>query len=116
MTTMAIAFIILGAGIGSLKESIDKILHPEVSTFDIPSLAIIAVAIVVKVVDGGDTLSLKGEKYKSDALVASGIDALFDAVITFATLVSAGLVFFFNFDIQGYVGRCYFCFDFKSGV
>ena len=52
MTTMAIAFIILGAGIGSLKESIDKILHPEVSTFDIPSLAIIAVAIVVKVVMG----------------------------------------------------------------
>ena len=60
MTTMAIAFIILGAGIGSLKESIDKILHPEVSTFD--------------------------------------------AVITFATLVSAGLVYFFNVDIQGYVG------------
>ena len=41
---------------------------------------------------------------KSDALVASGIDALFDAVITFATLVSAALVFFFDFDIQGYVG------------
>ena len=74
MTTMAIAFIILGAGIGSLKESVEKIIHPEVSTFDVPSLAIIAV------------------------------DALFDAVITFATLVSAGLVFFFNFDIQGYVG------------
>ena len=28
----------------------------------------------------------------------------FDAVITFATLVSAGLVYFFNVDIQGYVG------------
>ena len=103
MTTMAIAFIILGAGIGSLKESIDKILHPEVSTFDIPSLAIIAVAIVVKVVMGRYIKS-QGEKYKSDALVASGIDALFDAVITFATLVSAGLVYFFNVDIQGYVG------------
>ncbi len=103
MTTMAIAFIILGAGIGSLKESIDKILHPEVSTFDIPSLVIIAVAIVVKVVMG-HYIKAQGEKYKSDALVASGIDALFDAVITFATLVSAGLVFFFNFDIQGYVG------------
>ena len=25
-------------------------------------------------------------------------------VITFATLVSAALVFFFDFDIQGYVG------------
>ena len=103
MTTMAIAFIILGAGIGSLKESIDKILHPEVSTFDIPSLAIIAVAIIVKVVMGRYIKS-QGEKYKSDALVASGIDALFDAVITFATLVSAGLVYFFNVDIQGYVG------------
>ena len=83
MTTMAIAFIILGAGIGSLKESIDKILHPEVSTFDIPSLVIIAVAIVVKVVMGR-YIKAQGEKYKSDALVASGIDALFD--------------------IQGYVG------------
>ena len=103
MTTMAIAFIILGAGIGSLKESIEKILHPEVSTFDIPSLAIIAVAIVVKVVMGR-YIKAQGEKYKSDALVASGIDALFDAVITFATLVSAALVFFFDFDIQGYVG------------
>ena len=103
MTTMAIAFIILGAGIGSLKESIEKILHPEVSTFDIPSLAIIAVAIVVKVVMGR-YIEAQGEKYKSDALVASGIDALFDAVITFATLVSAALVFFFDFDIQGYVG------------
>ncbi len=103
MTTMAIAFIILGAGIGSLKESVDKIIHPEVSTFDIPGLVIIAVAIVVKVVMGR-YIKAQGEKYKSDALVASGIDALFDAVITFATLVSAGLVFFFNFDIQGYVG------------
>ena len=103
MTTMAIAFIILGAGLGSLKESIEKIIHPEVSTFDIPSLAIIAVAIVVKVVMGR-YIKAQGEKYKSDALVASGIDALFDAVITFATLVSAALVFFFDFDIQGYVG------------
>ena len=103
MTTMAIAFIILGAGIGSLKESVEKIIHPEVSTFDIPGLVIIAVAIVVKIVMGR-YIKAQGEKYKSDALVASGIDALFDAVITFATLVSAGLVFFFNFDIQGYVG------------
>ena len=93
MTTMAIAFIILGAGIGSLKESVEKIIHPEVSTFDIPGLVIIAVAIVVKVVMGR-YIKAQGEKYKSDALVASGIDALFDAVITFATLVSAGLVFF----------------------
>lgn len=103
MTTMAIAFIILGAGIGSLKESVEKIIHPEVSTFDIPGLVIIAVAIVVKIVMGR-YIKAQGEKYKSDALVASGIDALFDAVITFATLISAGLVFFFNFDIQGYVG------------
>ena len=80
-----------------------KLFTLRVSTFDVPSLAIIAVAIVVKVVMGV-ILKAQGEKYKSDALVASGIDALFDAVITFATLVSAALVFFFDFDIQGYVG------------
>nr|WP_252894320.1 cation diffusion facilitator family transporter [Veillonella denticariosi] len=105
MTTMAIAFIILGAGIGSLKESIEKIIHPAVSTFDIPGLAIIAAAIVVKIVMGGYYIKGgQGKKYQSGALIASGVDALFDAVITFATLVSAGLVFFLNIDIQGYVG------------
>lgn len=113
LTTMAIAFIILGAGLGSLKESIEKIIHPEVSTFDIPSLVIIAVAIVVKIVMGRYIKS-QGEKYKSDALVASGVDALFDAIITFATLVSAGLVFFFNVDIQGYVGAVISLFILKA--
>ncbi len=113
MTTMAIAFIILGAGIGSLKESIEKIIHPAVSTFDIPGLAIIAAAIVVKVVMGY-YIKGQGEKYQSGALIASGVDALFDAVITFATLVSAGLVFFLNIDIQGYVGAIISLFILKA--
>lgn len=113
MTTMAIAFIILGAGIGSLKESIEKIIHPAVSTFDISGLAIIAAAIVVKVVMGY-YIKGQGEKYQSGALIASGVDALFDAVITFATLVSAGLVFFLNIDIQGYVGAIISLFILKA--
>ncbi|MDY5409694.1 cation diffusion facilitator family transporter [Veillonella caviae] len=113
MTTMAIAFIILGAGIMSLKESVEKIIHPEPSVFDIPGLIIITVAIVVKVVMGR-YVKAQGEKYKSDALVASGIDALFDAVITFATLISAGLVYFFDFDIQGYVGAIISLFILKA--
>ncbi|ETS92140.1 MULTISPECIES: cation diffusion facilitator family transporter [Veillonella] len=113
MTTMAIAFIILGAGIGSLKESIEKIIHPAVSTFDIPGLAIIAAAIVVKVVMGY-YIKGQGKKYQSGALIASGVDALFDAVITFATLVSAGLVFFLNIDIQGYVGAIISLFILKA--
>ncbi|PQL20203.1 cation transporter [Veillonella denticariosi JCM 15641] len=113
MTTMAIAFIILGAGIGSLKESIEKIIHPAVSTFDIPGLAIIAAAIVVKIVMGY-YIKGQGKKYQSGALIASGVDALFDAVITFATLVSAGLVFFLNIDIQGYVGAIISLFILKA--
>lgn len=113
MTTMAIAFIILTAGLMSLKESVEKIIHPEPSVFDIPGLVIIAVAIVVKVIMGRYVKS-QGEKYQSDALVASGVDALFDAVITFATLISAGLVYFFNLDIQGYVGALISIFILKA--
>lgn len=113
MTTMAIAFIILTAGLMSLKESVEKILHPEPSVFDIPGLIIIAVAIIVKVIMGRYTKA-QGETYGSDALVASGIDALFDAVITFATLVSASLVYFFNIDVQGYVGAIISLFILKT--
>lgn len=103
ITTMAIAFIILSAGLLSLKESISRILHPVTSVFAATDLAIICIAIVIKIVMGM-YFRKEGKRWKSDALSASGVDALYDAFLTTATLVSSILVFFFRFDVQGYVG------------
>ena len=53
---------------------------------------------------------------KSDALIASGSDALFDAIITLATLVSAGIMLLWNVSIDGYLGALISLVIIKAGV
>ena len=90
-SAIIIAVIVLSAGITSLIESVKKIFHPTEPVYTTVTLVVIVVAIVVKLVLGR-YVKRKGELLKSDALIASGSDALFDAIITLATLVSAELV------------------------
>ena len=84
-SAIIIAVIVLSAGITSLIESVKKIFNPSEPTYTTLTLAVIVVAIAVKLILG-QYVKLKGEQLRSDALIASGSDALFDAVITLATL------------------------------
>ena len=90
-SAIIIAVIVLMAGIGALVESIRKIIEPTTPTYTAATLTVIVVAIVVKIVLGR-YVKRQGERLKSDALIASGADALFDAMVTLATLVSAGIM------------------------
>lgn len=103
ITTMVIAFIILSAGILALKESVERILHPSLSTFLVRDLIIIIFAIAVKITMGL-YFRRQGTQWRSSALSAAGIDSLYDAILTFVTLISSLLVYCFSVDIQGYVG------------
>lgn len=90
-SAIIIAVIVLSTGITSLIESVKKIFNPTEPSYTTTTLIVIVVAIVVKLVLG-QYVKRKGKLLKSDALIASGADALFDAVITLATLVSAGVM------------------------
>ena len=90
-SAIIIAVIVLTAGVTSLIESVKKIFNPTEPNYTTTTLIVIIVAIVVKLVLGRYVKS-QGEKLKSDALIASGSDALFDAIITLATLISAGVM------------------------
>ena len=90
-SAIIIAVIVLSAGITSLIESVKKIFDPTEPSYSTTTLVVIVVAIVVKLVLG-QYVKRKGLQLKSDALIASGSDALFDAIITLATLVSAGIM------------------------
>ena len=79
------------------------------------SAIIIAVAIVVKIVLG-QYVKHKGEQLKSDALIASGSDALFDAVITLATLFSAGVMLLWGVSLDGILGALISIVIIKAGV
>ncbi|MBR1455040.1 MAG: cation diffusion facilitator family transporter, partial [Lachnospiraceae bacterium] len=85
LTSMIISAIVLYAGITSLIESVKSILNKESVNYTNVMLIIIAVAVLVKIVLGR-FVKAQGEKYNSDALVASGSDAMFDAVLSFSVL------------------------------
>ena len=114
-SAIIIAVIVLSTGITSLIESVKKIFNPTEPDYTTTTLIVIAVAIVVKLVLGR-FVKAKGKQLKSDALIASGADALFDAVITLATLVSAGVMLLWNVSLDGILGALISAVIIKAGV
>ncbi len=102
-SAIIIAVIVLSAGVTSLIESVKKIIEPTEPEYTTVTLVVIVVAIVVKLILG-QFVKRQGEQLKSDALIASGSDALFDAVITLATLLSAGIMLIWQISIDGILG------------
>ena len=90
LTTIVISVIVLWAGITSLSESVQRIIHPEQASYEVTTLVVVAVAVVAKLVLGRYVKG-RGEALGSDSLVASGTDATMDAVISASTLVAAGI-------------------------
>ncbi len=114
-SAIIIAVIVLSAGITSLIESVKKIFEPTEPEYTTVTLIVIVVAIVVKLVLG-QYVKKQGEQLKSDALIASGSDALFDAVITLATLVSAGVMLLWHVSLDGILGALISIVIIKAGI
>ena len=114
-SAIIIAVIVLTAGVTSLIESVKKIITPGEPSYTTATLVVIIVAIAVKIVLGL-YVRRKGRQLKSDALVASGSDALFDAVITLATLISAGVMLIWNVSLDGILGALISAVIIKAGI
>ena len=114
-SAIIIAVIVLSAGITSLIESVKKIFNPTEPTYTTLTLVVIVVAIAVKLILG-QYVKRKGEQLKSDALIASGSDALFDAIITLATLVSVGVMLLWGFSLDGILGALISLVIIKAGI
>ncbi len=114
LTTLFIAGLVLFAGFTSLIESVKKIINPEVSTYSTISLFVLIIAIFVKIILGRYTKA-KGEQVDSDALIASGIDATGDAVLSTATVIGALLTKFVGFSIESYLALVISIVIIKSG-
>ena len=115
LSAMIVAGIVFYAGITSLVESVKKIIHPETPEYSTISLVIIAVAVAVKVVLG-KFVKVQGQKVNSGSLVASGSDALFDAILSFSVLVSAIIFLTCGVSLEAYVGAVISGFIIKAGV
>ena len=96
LTAIIIAVIVLSAGITSLLESAQKLIHPTTPNYTTITLVVIIVSVVVKLVLG-QFVKKKGEQLNSD-------DALFDAIVTLSTLVSAAIMLIWHVSLDGILG------------
>ena len=113
-SAIIVSGIVISAGLTSLYESVMKIIHPEMPDYSIASVIIVAVAVIAKIILGKFVKS-QGEKYNSEALVASGSDASFDAVLSASTLVGIGITLLFHISLDGWIGGVIACFIVKAG-
>ena len=115
LSSLIVSGIVLYAGITALVESIKKIIHPEESNYSVVSLIIIATAVVVKFILG-TFVKAQGKKAGSSALVASGSDAFFDAILSASVLLSAIIFLTTGVSLEAYVGIVIAVFIIKAGI
>ena len=115
LSSMIVAAIVLYAGITALVESIKKIIEPEPAEYTMVSLLIIAAAVVVKLLLGRYVKG-QGEKVNSGALIASGSDASFDAILSASVLASAVIFMIWGISLEAYVGVVIAIFIIKAGI
>ncbi len=114
LSALLVAAAVFATGVITLRDSVLKILHPTLSTYDWVAVVVIVLSIAVKVWLGLYTRG-KARETRSDALDASGVDALFDALVTGATLVGIAVTMLWHVTIDGWVSALISLVVAKSG-
>jgi cation diffusion facilitator family transporter len=115
LATFIIAVLVMFAGFESLQQSIERIVQPEMPSYDVISLVIVGVAVVVKIVLGRYFV-LKGKSVESSSLIASGTDASMDSVISASTLLAALIFVFTGVSLEAWLGAVISVVIVKAGV
>ena len=115
MSALIISFIVLYAGATSAVESVKKIIEPEPADYSVLHLVLIGAAVVVKVFLGS-YFKRQGRKVNSTALVASGTDATFDAILSTSVFASALIFMLTGLSLEAYVGVIISGFIIRSGI
>ena len=115
MSALIIAVIVLYAGITALTESVKKIITPDIPEYSILPLAILVVAVIVKILLGRYVKSV-GVRVNSDSLINSGEDATLDSIISASTVVAAIIFITCNISLEAWLGAIISIVIIRSGV
>lgn len=115
LSSLIIGVIVLYAGITAMIESVKKIITPETPDYSAVTLIIVGAAVVVKLLLGLFFMK-NGKKAKSDSLIASGKDALTDAMISVSVLVAAAVFLIWGVSLEAYLGAIISLFILKAGL
>ena len=115
LSALIIGVIVLYAGVTAMIESVKKMITPETPDYSAVALVIISVAVLVKIILGTYVIR-SGKKANSDALIASGKDALMDSVISASVLFAAVVYIVWGISLEAYLGAVISVFIIKAGL
>ena len=114
LAALVIAGLILYVGVRSFAESVNKIIHPETPEYSVITLIIISVAILTKIFLSR-YVKAAGKKVDSGSLVASGSEAMLDALVSGGTLAAALLYLAVGIDIESWLAAVISLLIIKAG-
>lgn len=100
---LLIAFFILMVGVEFVKNSVDKILHPEPIVFSYAVVAGLIVSVLVKLWMNRFNMTLS-KRIDSPSLAATAADSLSDAMATGVTMISVIASAFTDLPVDGVIG------------
>ncbi len=115
LSAMVVAAIILIIGFELGKTSVQKILHPEATTFSVWLLIVLLSSVAVKFWLFLFNRTL-GKMVDSTALLATAEDSRNDCIATVAVLIAALIEKFSGLTLDGYIGLGVSIFIFFSGI
>ena len=115
ITSSIIGMIIFFAGALAIYEAIISLTNHETAQYSVYSFVVITIAILAKL-GLGLFFKKRGALLNSDALSASGLDALWDVALSFGTLIGAIITHFAGVSIEGYIGIIIGAFIIKSSI
>lgn len=114
VSALIVAFLIIMVGIELFRNSIDKILHPEMVIFDIRLVLVLLSTILVKIWMYSYNLYI-GKLINSPINKATAYDSLNDVIATSAVVLSTFAGLFLDFSIDGFMGLCVSVFIIYTG-
>ncbi|MCM1226599.1 MAG: cation diffusion facilitator family transporter [Clostridium sp.] len=115
LTALFIAVLILVVAFELLKDSVDKVIHPEKITFSIIVLASLILSILIKLWMSFFNAKL-GKRINSMVMLATSKDSRTDVIATSATCISVISALFTDLPVDGIMGIVVSFFIFKSGI
>lgn len=103
ITALVISFLVIQVGFTFFKDSIHKIVHPEVVKFHLVSVIILLFSITIKIWLAMFNRRI-GEKIDSKVMIATAADAVGDVITTAVTIMSIIIIRFTGKNIDGFVG------------
>ena len=103
VASMMVSVLIIIIGFSTLRDSFDKVLHPEESVFSWISVAVLGASILVKLWLAFFNQSV-GKRVQSTVMEATAADSLSDVLATSAVLVSLLVFKFTGWDPDAYLG------------